>query len=109
VRIAFAVSPSRLQSILQLVLGSPISFSPPLQLIDEAKVDAKFDKRALTITAAKKPEAVKAERRIAIKRRPRRFQHGATELVGRTIPAGSFLSRVSVQEPQRCIQPRAQS
>jgi|SRR5262245_47146778 len=36
--------------------------------IDEAKVDAKFDKGVLTITAAKKPEAVKAERRIEIKK-----------------------------------------
>ena len=36
--------------------------------IDEAEVDAKFDKGVLTITAAKKPEAVKAERRIEIKK-----------------------------------------
>jgi HSP20 family protein len=36
--------------------------------IDEAKVDAKFDKGVLTITAAKKPEAVKAERKIEIKK-----------------------------------------
>jgi HSP20 family protein len=36
--------------------------------IDEAKVDAKFDKGVLTVTAAKKPEAVKAERRIEIKK-----------------------------------------
>ena len=34
--------------------------------IDEAKVEAKFDKGVLRVTAAKKPEAVKGERRIAI-------------------------------------------
>jgi HSP20 family protein len=47
------------------------SFERSLRLpdtIDEAKVDAKFDKGVLTITAAKKPEAVKAERRIEIKK-----------------------------------------
>jgi HSP20 family protein len=35
--------------------------------IDENKVEAKFDKGVLKITAAKKPEAVKAQRRIEIK------------------------------------------
>ncbi len=36
--------------------------------IDEAKVEAKFDKGVLKVTAAKKPEAVKAERKIEIKK-----------------------------------------
>ncbi|HWB44103.1 MAG TPA: Hsp20/alpha crystallin family protein [Hyphomicrobiaceae bacterium] len=36
--------------------------------IDENKVDAKFDKGVLKITAAKRPEAVKAERKIEIKK-----------------------------------------
>jgi HSP20 family protein len=36
--------------------------------IDEDKVDAKFDKGVLKVTATKKPEAVKAERRIEIKK-----------------------------------------
>jgi HSP20 family protein len=36
--------------------------------IDEAKVEAKFDKGVLKVTAAKKPEAVRAERRIEIKK-----------------------------------------
>jgi HSP20 family protein len=36
--------------------------------VDEAKVEAKFDKGVLKITAAKKPEAVKAERKIDIKK-----------------------------------------
>jgi HSP20 family protein len=36
--------------------------------IDEGRIEAKFDKGVLTVTAAKKPEAVKAERRIEIKR-----------------------------------------
>jgi len=36
--------------------------------IDETKVEAKFDKGVLTITAAKRPEAVKAERKIEIKK-----------------------------------------
>jgi HSP20 family protein len=36
--------------------------------IDENKVEAKFDKGVLRITAAKKPEAVRAERRIEIKK-----------------------------------------
>jgi HSP20 family protein len=35
--------------------------------IDDAKVEAKFDKGVLKVTAAKKPEAVKAERKIEIK------------------------------------------
>jgi HSP20 family protein len=34
--------------------------------IDETKVNATFDKGVLRITAAKKPEAVKAERKIEI-------------------------------------------
>ena len=34
--------------------------------VDDAKVAAKFDKGVLTVTAAKKPEAVKAERKIEI-------------------------------------------
>lgn len=34
--------------------------------IDESKVEARFDKGVLRITAVKKPEAVKAERRIEI-------------------------------------------
>jgi len=38
------------------------------ETIDETKVDAKFDKGVLKITAAKKPEAVKAERKIEIKK-----------------------------------------
>jgi HSP20 family protein len=36
--------------------------------IDESKVEAKFDKGVLKITATKRPEAVKAERRIEIKK-----------------------------------------
>jgi HSP20 family protein len=36
--------------------------------IDDSKVEAKFDKGVLKITAAKKPEAVKAERRIEVKK-----------------------------------------
>jgi HSP20 family protein len=36
--------------------------------IDEGKVEAKFDKGVLKVTAAKKPEAVKAERKIEIKK-----------------------------------------
>ena len=36
--------------------------------IDETKVEAKFDKGVLKVTAAKKPEAVKAERNIEIKK-----------------------------------------
>jgi HSP20 family protein len=36
--------------------------------IDEGKVDAKFEKGVLKVTAAKKPEAVKAERKIEIKK-----------------------------------------
>ena len=36
--------------------------------IDETKVSADFDKGVLRITAAKKPEAVKAERKIEIKK-----------------------------------------
>jgi len=36
--------------------------------IDESRVEARFDKGVLKITAAKRPEAVKAERTIAIKK-----------------------------------------
>ena len=36
--------------------------------IEESKVEAKFDKGVLKVTAAKKPEAVKAERKIDIKK-----------------------------------------
>jgi HSP20 family protein len=36
--------------------------------IDDGKVEARFDKGVLKITAAKRPEAVKAERTIAIKK-----------------------------------------
>lgn len=35
--------------------------------IDDSKVEAKFEKGVLTVTAAKRPEAVKSERRIDIK------------------------------------------
>lgn len=35
--------------------------------IDEAKVEARFDKGVLKVTAPKKPEAVKAEKRIEVK------------------------------------------
>jgi HSP20 family protein len=47
------------------------SFQRSLRLpdtVDDAKVEAKFDKGVLKVTAAKKPEAVKAERRIEIKK-----------------------------------------
>ena len=46
------------------------AFERSLQLpdsVDETKVDAKFDKGVLKITATKKPEAVKAQRKIEIK------------------------------------------
>ena len=36
--------------------------------IDDTKVEAKFDKGVLRVTAAKRPEAVKAERKIEIKK-----------------------------------------
>jgi len=36
--------------------------------IDEAKIEAKFDKGVLKVKAAKKPEAVKSERKIEIKK-----------------------------------------
>ena len=36
--------------------------------IDPDKIEAKFDKGVLTITAPKKPEAVKAEKKIEIKK-----------------------------------------
>ena len=36
--------------------------------VDDAKVEAHFDKGVLKVTAGKKPEAVKAERRIEIKK-----------------------------------------
>jgi HSP20 family protein len=38
------------------------------ETIDESKLEARFDKGVLSITAAKKPEAVKAERKIEIKK-----------------------------------------
>jgi HSP20 family protein len=38
------------------------------ETIDESKLEARFDKGVLKITAAKKPEAVKAERKIEIKK-----------------------------------------
>ena len=47
------------------------AFERSLQLpdsVDETKVDAKFDKGVLKIIAAKKPEAVKAQRKIEIKK-----------------------------------------
>jgi HSP20 family protein len=37
------------------------------ETIDEAKIEAKFDKGVLKVKAAKKPEAVKAARKIEIK------------------------------------------
>jgi HSP20 family protein len=46
------------------------SFERSLRLpdsVDETKVDAKFENGVLKVTAAKKPEAVKVERKIAIK------------------------------------------
>jgi HSP20 family protein len=36
--------------------------------VDDTKVEEKFDKGVLKVTAAKKPEAVKAERKIEIKK-----------------------------------------
>lgn len=36
--------------------------------VDENKIEAKFDKGVLRVTAAKKPEAVKAERKIEVKK-----------------------------------------
>jgi HSP20 family protein len=36
--------------------------------VDDAKIEAKFDKGVLKVTAAKKPEAVQAERKIEIKK-----------------------------------------
>ena len=36
--------------------------------IDDGKLEAKFDKGVLKIVAQKKPEAVKAERKIEIKK-----------------------------------------
>jgi HSP20 family protein len=47
------------------------AFERALQLpdsVDEAKVEARFDKGVLRITATKRPDAVKAERRIEIKK-----------------------------------------
>jgi HSP20 family protein len=47
------------------------AFERSLQLpdsVDETKVDAKFDKGVLRITATKNPEAVKAQRKIEIKK-----------------------------------------
>ena len=36
--------------------------------VDDAKVEAKFDKGVLKVTATKRPEAVKQERKIEIKK-----------------------------------------
>jgi HSP20 family protein len=47
------------------------SFQRSLRLpdtVDDTKVEAHFDKGVLKVTAGKKPEAVKAERRIEIKK-----------------------------------------
>jgi HSP20 family protein len=47
------------------------SFERSLSLpdtIDDSKVEARFEKGVLTVTAAKKPEDVKAERKINIKK-----------------------------------------
>jgi HSP20 family protein len=38
------------------------------EVVDDTKVEAKFDKGVLKVTATKKPEAVKAQRRIEIKK-----------------------------------------
>lgn len=38
------------------------------ETIDEDQIEAKFDKGVLTVTAQKKPEAVKAEKKIEIKK-----------------------------------------
>jgi len=46
------------------------AFERSLQLpdsVDETKVDAKFDKGVLKITASKRPAAVKAQRKVEIK------------------------------------------
>ncbi len=47
------------------------SFERSLQLpdtIDDSKIEARFDKGVLKVTAAKKPEAVKAEKKIEVKK-----------------------------------------
>lgn len=47
------------------------SFQRSLRLpntVDDSKVEARFEKGVLKVTAAKKPEAVKAERRIEIRK-----------------------------------------
>lgn len=47
------------------------SFMRSVQLpdsVDESKVDARYEKGVLTITAEKRPEAVKAEKRIEIRK-----------------------------------------
>lgn len=38
------------------------------ETVDENKLEARFDKGVLKVTAAKKPEAIKAERKIEIKK-----------------------------------------
>lgn len=38
------------------------------EVIDEGKIEAKFDKGVLTVTLPKRPEAVASERRIEVKR-----------------------------------------
>ena len=50
---------------LSATLGTDYPATTPFML---GKVEAKFDKGVLRITAAKKPEAVKAKRRIEIKK-----------------------------------------
>lgn len=47
------------------------SFSRSLRLpdtIDDDKIEARFDKGVLTVVAAKKPEAVKSEKKIEVKK-----------------------------------------
>lgn len=47
------------------------SFSRSLRLpetIDDNKIEARFDKGVLTVVAAKKPEAVKSEKKIEVKK-----------------------------------------
>lgn len=46
------------------------AFERALQLpdsVDDVKIEAKFDKGVLKITAAKRPDAIKAERKIEIR------------------------------------------
>jgi HSP20 family protein len=51
--------------------GSFGSFERSVRLpdtIDDTKVEARFDKGVLKVTAAKRPEAVKAEKKIEVKK-----------------------------------------